>query len=268
MVYCKDHLFLYACQMLTREISARHVKATRYDRGSGEALDWHEHHNLSLCFVIKGDYEETTRQQTVTCRPGDVVIKTANVRHLNKFGQRGARCLLLEISEKVLRDSAGLIEPELNGRVHNRDLARIGLELHDELQAADRLSPFMLEGIALRSLVCACRLGGRKSRRQVQVEAVRELLDTGVGIEELAQKYLTANERKTVRRLFYETEGCSINTYIVRRRAFQAFDELLNTDHSLAEIALRAGFYDQAHFTKVFATLFGVTPGRLRARIN
>src|SRR5579864_7541960 len=254
--------------MLIREISAKHVKATRYDRDSREALDWHEHHNLSFCFVIKGDYEETTRQQTVTCRPGDVVIKTANVRHLNKFGQRGALCLLLEISEKFLRDSAGLIEPELNGRLHHHDLARIGLELHDELQAADRLSPFMLEGIALRSLVSAHRLGRRKSKRQVQVEAVRELLDTGVGIEELTQKYLTANERRTVRRLFYEIEGCSINTYVLRRRTFRAFDELLNTDHSLAEIALRTGFYDQAHFTKVFATLFGVTPGRLRSRIN
>jgi hypothetical protein len=36
----------------------------------------------------------------------------------------------------------------------------------------------------------------------------------------------------------------------------------LNTNHSLAHIAHRCGFYDQAHFTKVFAKLFGITPGR------
>ncbi|MGA9790363.1 MAG: helix-turn-helix transcriptional regulator [Terriglobales bacterium] len=218
--------------------------------------------------MIKGDYEETTRQQTVTCRPGDVVIKTANVRHLDKFGQRGAVCLLLEISEELLRDSTGLIEPELSGPVHNHDLVRMGLELREELQFADQLSPFMLEGIALRSLVSVLRLGRGKSRHQIQVEAVRELLDAGAGVEDFTRKYLTANERKTVRRLFYEIEGCSINTYVLRRRAFRAFDELVNTEHSLAEIAIRTGFYDQAHFTKVFAALFGVTPGQLRSRID
>jgi AraC-like DNA-binding protein len=56
--------------------------------------------------------------------------------------------------------------------------------------------------------------------------------------------------------------------YILRRRAFRAFAELLNTDYSRADIAYRCGFYDQAHFTKVFVTLFGITPGRLRSRMN
>jgi AraC-like DNA-binding protein len=254
--------------MLTRRISSKHVRASWYDRDSREVLDWHEHHNLSFCFVVKGDYEETTRQRTFTCRTGDVVVKTADVRHLNTFGQRGAVCLLLEISEELLRGSAGLVEPELTGPVRNQDLARIGLELREELQVADPLSPFMLEGIALRSLVSVLRLVRGKAKQQTQVEAMRELLDSGTGVEELTRKYLTANERKTVRRLFQEVEGCSINTYALRRRAFQALDKMLNTDHSLAEIALRTGFYDQAHFTKVFAALFGVTPGRLRSRIS
>lgn len=254
--------------MLTRRISSRHVRARWYDRNSREVLDWHEHHNLSFCFVVKGDYEETTRHRTFTCRPGDVVVKTADVRHLNTFGPRGAVCLLLEISEEFLRDSAGLVQPELSGPVHSHDLARIGLELCEELRVGDPLSPFMLEGIALRSLVSVLRLGRGKSGPQTQVEAMRELLDAGVGVEDVTRKYLNTNERKIARRLFQGIEGCSINTYALRRRAFRALDELLNTDHSLAEIALGTGFYDQAHFTKVFASLFGVTPGRLRSRID
>ena len=35
------------------------------------------------------------------------------------------------------------------------------------------------------------------------------------------------------------------NTYALRRRAFRALEELLNTDDSLTEIALCCGFYDQ-----------------------
>jgi AraC family transcriptional regulator len=251
--------------MLIERISSKHVRASRYDYKPLEVLDWHEHRDLSLCFLVKGNYEETTRGQTFTSRPGDVVIQPANGRHLNEFGETGAVCLLLEISEDLLAD-AGLGAPDWGGLVRDHYLARIGLELEQELHVRDHLSPTMLEGAALRSLVSVLRLQRGSSKQRAQVEAVRELLDSGMGPEELTRQYLSASERKTVRRLFRTIEGCSVGTYALRRRAFRAFDELLNTSDSLAEVALRCGFYDQAHFTKVFATLFGVTPGRLRSR--
>jgi AraC-like DNA-binding protein len=100
------------------------------------------------------------------------------------------------------------------------------------------------------------------------VEAMRESLDARLSAGDITAPCLTASEMKNVRRLFYEMQGCSMNSYILRRRAFRAFAELLNTNHSLADIAHRCGFYDQAHFTKVFVTLFAITPGRLRSRIN
>jgi AraC family transcriptional regulator len=39
------------------------------------------------------------------------------------------------------------------------------------------------------------------------------------------------------------------------------------TDVALSDVALRAGFADQAHFTRLFKRQFGVTPGAFtRAR--
>ncbi len=254
--------------MLTPRVTSRFALATRYDRKPQEVLDWHEHRNLSFCFVMKGNYQETTRHRTFTCMPGDVVIKPGGRRHLNRFSQLGAVCLLLEISEESLGHSAGLIERELNGPIHDYHLARIGLELREELQATDGLSAIMLEAIALRTVVSGLRVVRERSKKQAQVEAMRDLLDMGLGTEELTTRYLNASERKSVRRLFYEMEGCSMNSYVLRRRAFRAFGELLNTNHSLAQIAHGCGFYDQAHFTKVFKALFGVTPGRIRSRMN
>ena len=252
--------------MLMPRISSRLAVATRYDRTSLEVLDWHEHRNLSFCFVMKGDYKETTSRGSFTCRPGDVVIKPANMRHQNTFGQLGAVCLLLEISAELLEHSTELFEPEFHGPIHHHQLAQIGLELREELHSADRLSPMMLEAIALRSIVSGLRFARKRPNRQV--EAIRGLLDDGLGVAELTRRYFTANEGKAIRRLFHEMEGCSVATYALRRRALRAFEELLNTDDSLAEIAQRCGFYDQAHFTKVFVTFFGVTPGRLRSRVN
>ncbi|MGA8492324.1 MAG: helix-turn-helix domain-containing protein [Terriglobales bacterium] len=252
--------------MLTRRIASSHVRASWYDRPSLEVLDWHEHHNLSFCFVMKGDYEETTRDRTFTCRPGDVVVKTADVRHLNRFGRQGAVCLFLEISDEFLSHSTDL--EQLSSAVYTHHLARLGLELQEEMQAADALSSVMVEGIALRSVVSALRIGKRNSKKHTQVEEIRAMLDAGAAVEDLTRKYLTARERQSVRRLFRQIEGCSMNEYVLRRRALRALDRVLSTDHSLADIAQRSGFYDQAHFTKVFASLFGVTPGRLRSRFK
>lgn len=252
--------------MLTRRIASTHVLATRYDRKPREVLDWHEHRNLSFCFLMTGTYQETTRSQTLTCRPGDVVVKQPNIRHLNTFGQQGAVCLLLEISEDLLKIATELAELDLSTLVRNPYFARIGLELREEFRLADRLSPAMLEGLALRSIGALFRLQREESKEQSRVEAIRELLDSGKQPDEITRHHLVPAERATMRRLFFKKQGCSMDTYALRRRALRAFDELLNTDHPLAEIAVRCGFYDQAHFTKAFSSLFGVTPGRLRSR--
>lgn len=249
--------------MPSPSISSPHAHAIRYGRRPGEALDWHEHHNLSLCFVIQGEYEETIRGRTFRCRSGDVVIKAPEARHLNTFGPRGAVCLLLEISEAFLKSSA-FREPPLTGPIQDHRLARIGLELQEELQRTDRLSPVMLDSIATRSLVSALRLGEEEAGRRRPRDAGREVLQ---GIEDLGTRAFTAREMQNVRQSFSLAGGGSIHSYRLQRRAFRALDELLNSENSLSDIAAGAGFYDQAHFTKTFVKLFGVTPGRLRSRM-
>src|SRR6185437_14550887 len=117
--------------MLTRRISSDVAVARSFNRTRLEMLDWHEHDNLSFCFVMKGDYQETSSRGTFTCRTGDVVIKPANMRHQNAFGQLGAVCLLLEISEELLDRPTELFEPEFNRPIHDPQLARIGLELRE-----------------------------------------------------------------------------------------------------------------------------------------
>jgi AraC-like DNA-binding protein len=37
---------------------------------------------------------------------------------------------------------------------------------------------------------------------------------------------------------------------------------LLAQGHPVSHVAVEAGFFDQAHFTKHFKRIFGVTPGR------
>jgi AraC family transcriptional regulator len=63
---------------------------------------------------------------------------------------------------------------------------------------------------------------------------------------------------------FKRTFGEFPYRFCLRRRVGVARHLILTTKMSLAEVAAEVGFSSQAHFTKVFKSLQGVTPGRLR----
>lgn len=66
-------------------------------------------------------------------------------------------------------------------------------------------------------------------------------------------------------RAFRKRYGCSVGNYVRRLRVNFAADELRSGDHSLSQVALKAGFYDQAHFNRCFKRKFGIPPGVYRA---
>jgi AraC family transcriptional regulator len=68
-------------------------------------------------------------------------------------------------------------------------------------------------------------------------------------------------------RAFKQSMGSSPTQYIAERRVDRARKLLEETDQPIAEIALRAGFSSQSHFTTTFHKMAGVTPKTFRARI-
>jgi AraC family transcriptional regulator len=59
---------------------------------------------------------------------------------------------------------------------------------------------------------------------------------------------------------FHET----LTSYIMRQRISLAQDKMLTTDHALSRIALECGLCDQAHFSRVFRRIVGLTPSLWR----
>jgi AraC-like DNA-binding protein len=65
-------------------------------------------------------------------------------------------------------------------------------------------------------------------------------------------------------RAFKASFGETVHTYIVRRRMERAQELMLTTNESLCQIALECGLCDQAHFSRLFRRIFGITPGLWR----
>jgi AraC-like DNA-binding protein len=66
-------------------------------------------------------------------------------------------------------------------------------------------------------------------------------------------------------RCFRITFGTSVHRFVVNKRIERAQQLLRNSKCSIAEIALEAGFSDQAAFSRTFAANLGAPPARWRA---
>jgi AraC family transcriptional regulator len=62
-------------------------------------------------------------------------------------------------------------------------------------------------------------------------------------------------------RAFKETTGRPLHQYLLMLRLQRGRLLLGEPDARISDISLRAGFADQAHFTRLFKREFGVTPG-------
>jgi AraC family transcriptional regulator len=65
-------------------------------------------------------------------------------------------------------------------------------------------------------------------------------------------------------RAFKASTGVSAHQYQLNLRIEAAFAMLLDAETSLAQIAMAVGFADQAHFTRTFGRIAGVSPGAWR----
>ncbi len=63
---------------------------------------------------------------------------------------------------------------------------------------------------------------------------------------------------------FRRAKGCTLGEYLRGLRIETALPSLTATDREIGEIAVEAGFYDQAHFCRVFKAQIGVPPRRFR----
>ncbi|MDH6628498.1 AraC-like DNA-binding protein [Streptomyces sp. LBL] len=158
-------------------------------------------------------------------------------------------------------DAPDLLDPLLRRRVGqlHTALTRPG----DELEAESRLT---LVGERLRTHLRPAHHTNSPRRDPVLARRLRELLDErvveGLSLHEAA-RLVQAHPAHLVR-AFSGAYGIAPHQYLNARRVDRA-RRLLLADHGPADVAVLTGFHDQAHLTRHFKKLVGVTPGRYRS---
>jgi AraC-like DNA-binding protein len=98
------------------------------------------------------------------------------------------------------------------------------------------------------------------------LERARQLLDSEMArvVRSTELEAVTGLTRYELARQFRSMFGTSPYRYLLMRRLDVAREGLARR-RPLVEIALEAGFADQAHFTRMFKAAFGLTPARYGA---
>src|SRR5262245_18673731 len=102
-----------------------------------------------------------------------------------------------------------------------------------------------------------------RGRLHAVLEYIEEHLDAAPTLAEIAA--MVGLNPYHFARQFKAATGLPPHQYVITRRVEQAKHLLRGgTDLSLAEVALRVGFYDQSQFSHHFKRLVGVTPSQFR----
>lgn len=229
----------------------------------------HAHELASITFIIKGSCVETISSRAYDCSPLSAIIKPAGELHSNRYGKAGARCLIVEVKPERLQ-KLRMFTRMLDSALHLREttLGAFALRIYKEFKIGDTASLLSLEGLILDLLGHTTRLSLKASPPSPPAwllsarDLCHEQFNRPLGLQLMAERIGVhpAHLSRSFRKYFQ----CTLGEYVRHLRLNYAARELAESRKSLAEIAYRAGFYDQSHFTHAFKLHTGMTPTQYR----
>jgi AraC family transcriptional regulator len=236
---------------------------------AGLVLAPHYHERACMSIMTHGLLVERLGGREHECAPGGVLVKPAGETHSDRFGRRGSRQIVVEPTDGAA-DALGLAEVfGATWLKQPASAAALATRMGAELRARDAATALSLQALFLELCAGAVRHGrpgdGASPPRWLRqtAERIREELRPDLTVAELARD--VGFHPSHVARCFRAHFGVSIGTYARDARLRWSADRLRASPLSISEIALRAGFADQPHFTRSFRKAFGTTPSRYRA---
>lgn len=258
----------YGDTRICRTIPGFRVMEAAY--ASGIRLPKHSHECACFSLMLHGAMMENYSTRTLESKPQTVAFNSAYEEHWNVISQKGARFLILEIGPDLTRRAERQsIMFKKSAVFRGGELSWLGLKLYQESVQDDEVSALAIEGLALEMIATLWRVNGRKRRGQPPgwLAQARDMIQAhfteSLSISEIATT--VGVHQVHLARTFRKYHGSSVGDYVRRLRIERARLDISSSGLSLAEIALKAGFCDQGHLSRVFKRFTGMTPAKYRA---
>ena len=244
---------------------------------AGRGYDTHRHDTYAIGLTQVGVQAFDYRGVAEVSTPGQVVVLHPDETHDGRAGTPdGFGYRIVYVAPARIHAAACAIRGRSGALPFVREPVMVNPALASTIEAAFRLEPepLAVDSLILRlaeALLHADQSSDRAGAPPIRLDAhaidrARALLDaeTGRVIRSSELEKATGLTRYDLARQFRSALGTSPYRYSLMRRLDRARAEL-RRDRSLADVALAAGFADQAHLTRMFKEAFGVSPARYRA---
>lgn len=251
-----------------RQIANLRMQKTAYAVNSRSEL--HGHENARFVFVLRGAFSEEYERKKRECRSMTMIIRPPLEKHWENYHGKGIICLSIDIQPQWMeRLKQYDINLEHSAAFRDANLSGLIIKLSDEFVMADNASSLAVEALLLEIAIEVSRQKKRlvaENKAPRWLSEARDFIHAEYTLNPTINKISTAANIHPVHlsRTFRRYYGCTIAEYIRRLRVESACTALTNSNETLAEIAISAGFSDQSHFSNIFKRLMKVTPAEYR----
>jgi len=251
----------------TRELSgsswARSISLSRW--APLHTMAPHHHDEPVLCLVVSGEYEENTRGRSTLHSVGHALFCPPYEAHSQKISRPGAQKLLIKPTASALEFLADQTRLSTAPCVRSMRFSGLAQRFISELQQEDAYAQMALDGLVLE---CFAQFG-----RALTTSAIPPWLMQARDFIESTTDYFTLDEMAQalgrhpaeLAQAYKQAFHTSIAVHARESRIRRAAALLTKSERPIADIALECGFHDQAHFSRIFKQLMGVTPARFRS---
>ena len=226
----------------------------------------HTHETAHLVLVMAGDYV-TTAMPMEPGRPPRLIYNPPGTTHADRFRRNHGVFFTLSVSDRQLESLRSERLPARPLAIASGPAVRIARRLTRVCESGPRRSRVRAEDLCFDLLLSLSHDAERsRPRPPPWLLATRETLSTAYGdappIHDLAATAAVhpVHLIRSFRRFFGVTPG-----EFLRERRLEAAAQLLRTaDLPIVEIALRTGFADQSHFTRLFSRAHAISPAAFR----
>ncbi|MEN1727614.1 MAG: AraC family transcriptional regulator [Pseudomonadota bacterium] len=196
----------------------------------------------------------------------ECIVVTLDPAQLERFSKSEVGVLLANAQLKNL--------PQFK----DADICTAGMMLRDALASQERGSALIFESLARVFLVKLIQKYGLQEddyqfSRRFTADHYRRVLDyisnhfgQSVVVEDLASEAQLSTSHFS--HLFKQTIGTSPMQFVAAYRVEQAKKRLAKQGEPMIDIAMACGFSDQAHFSRQFKRLTGLSPSKYRAQLS
>jgi AraC family transcriptional regulator len=232
------------------------------------AYPWHVHELPTLFVLLAGQHHDENRRESFDQSPLSVVFHPTSGPHAMSVGPGGLFGINLELTDSWL-NACHLRQRDLSVdyRLLDTMTARLlGLRLAAAVYGTEQVAEADVETAALELVTFLVRAPSLPAQTPPWMARATEFLEasapTPVRLRDVAAE--VGVHPVYCARAFRRATGCTVSAYLHHLRLLDAARLILGEGRPLVEAALRAGFADQAHFTRICSRTFGFTPGRLR----